>query len=42
MAYETFYIPALRYSLNITAINQIDMEKYSGQSNVGILGSTRV
>jgi capsular polysaccharide biosynthesis protein len=25
LAYEAFYIPALRYSLNITAINQIDM-----------------
>jgi hypothetical protein len=27
MAYKIFYIPALRYSLNITTINQIDMEK---------------
>jgi hypothetical protein len=26
VAYEVFYLPALRYSLNITAINQMDME----------------
>jgi hypothetical protein len=26
LAYEVFYLPALRYSLNITAINQMDME----------------
>jgi hypothetical protein len=26
LAYEAFYIPAMRYSLHITSINQIDME----------------
>jgi hypothetical protein len=26
MAYESFYIPAMRYSLSITAINQMDFE----------------
>jgi hypothetical protein len=26
IAYEVFYLPAMRYSLNITAINQIDLE----------------
>jgi hypothetical protein len=27
MAYESFYLPAMRYSLSITSINQIDLEK---------------
>lgn len=26
IAYEAFYIPAVRYSLNITSINQVDLE----------------
>jgi hypothetical protein len=26
LAYESFYLPALRYSLSVTSINQIDLE----------------
>jgi hypothetical protein len=26
LAYELFYLPALRYSLSVTSINQIDLE----------------
>jgi hypothetical protein len=37
LAYEVFYIPALRYSLNITAINQIDMETIQSKATLAFL-----
>jgi hypothetical protein len=37
LAYEAFYIPALRYSLNITAINQIDMETIQSKATLAFL-----
>jgi hypothetical protein len=39
MAYEIFYIPALQYSLNITAINQIDMEKIQAKATSAFLAA---
>jgi capsular polysaccharide biosynthesis protein len=42
LAYEAFYIPALRYSLNITAINQIDMETIQSKATIAFFNSTRI
>jgi capsular polysaccharide biosynthesis protein len=39
LAYEVFYIPALRYSLNITAINQIDMETIQSKATLAFLSA---
>jgi hypothetical protein len=39
LAYETFYIPALRYSLNITAINQTDMENIQAKATAAFLAA---
>jgi hypothetical protein len=44
MAYESFYIPAMRYSLSITAINQMDFEsiqKNATSSMIASLGFNR-
>jgi hypothetical protein len=32
LAYEAFYIPVVRYSLNITSINQMDMESIQSKA----------
>jgi hypothetical protein len=39
IAYEVFYIPAVRYSLNITAINQIDMETIQSKAVMAFLAA---
>jgi hypothetical protein len=39
LAYEVFYIPALRYSLNITVINQIDMETIQAKATMAFLSA---
>jgi hypothetical protein len=39
LAYEAFYIPAMRYSLAITAINQLDFEKIQGQATTAFLAA---
>jgi hypothetical protein len=39
LAYEVFYIPAVRYSLNITAINQIDMETIQSKAVMAFLAA---
>lgn len=39
LAYETFYIPAMRYSLNITAINQTDMETIQAKATMAFLSA---
>jgi hypothetical protein len=37
LAYEAFYIPAVRYSLNITSINQMDMESIQSKAVLAFL-----
>jgi hypothetical protein len=37
LAYETSYIPAMRYSLTTTAIHQLDMEKIQQQATAAFL-----
>jgi hypothetical protein len=37
IAYEAFYIPALRYSLQITSINQADMETIQSKATMSFL-----
>jgi hypothetical protein len=39
LAYETFYLPAIRYSLNITSINQIDMETIQSKATAAFLSA---
>jgi hypothetical protein len=39
LAYEAFYIPAVRYSLNITAINQMDMETIQSKAVMSFLSA---
>lgn len=39
LAYEVFYLPALRYSLNITAINQVDMERIQSKATLAFLAA---
>jgi hypothetical protein len=39
LAYEAFYIPAMRYSLNITSINQIDMENIQAKATSAFLAA---
>jgi hypothetical protein len=39
MAYESFYIPALQYSLAITSINQIDFESIQSNASLAILAA---
>jgi hypothetical protein len=39
LAYEAFYIPAMRYSLAITSINQIDIEKIQGLATTAFLAA---
>jgi hypothetical protein len=39
LAYEAFYLPAMRYSLAITLINQLDFEKIQGQATSAFLTS---
>jgi hypothetical protein len=42
MAYKSFYIPALRYSLSITSINQLDFEKIQAKATSTILAASPV
>jgi hypothetical protein len=39
LAYEVFYLPALRYSLQITSINQIDMETIQSKATMSFLSA---
>jgi hypothetical protein len=39
IAYEVFYLPAMRYSLNITAINQIDLETIQSKAVLAFLAA---
>jgi hypothetical protein len=39
MAYESFYLPAIRYSLAITSINQIDFESIQSSASLSILAA---
>jgi hypothetical protein len=39
MAYESFYVPALRYSLAITSINQMDFESIQSNASLAILAA---
>jgi hypothetical protein len=39
LAYEVFYLPALRYSLNITAINQTDLESIQAKATAAFLAA---
>jgi hypothetical protein len=39
MAYDSFYIPAMRYSLAITSINQMDFESVQRQATSAILAA---
>jgi hypothetical protein len=44
LAYECFYIPAMRYSLSITSMNQLDLEKvqqHTVASLIAALGYNR-
>jgi hypothetical protein len=40
MAYETFYIPALRYSLAITSLNQMDLERVQSKATIALLAAS--
>jgi ribonuclease HI len=37
MAYEAFYLPAMRYSLSTTSINQIDFESIQSKATLALL-----
>jgi hypothetical protein len=39
LAYDVFYIPAIRYSLNITAINQTDLENIQAKATAAFLAA---
>jgi hypothetical protein len=39
LAYEAFYIPALRYSLAITAINQMDLDRIQSSATTAFLAA---
>jgi hypothetical protein len=39
LAYEAFYLPAMRYSLNITSINQTDMEIIQAKATIAFLAA---
>jgi hypothetical protein len=39
LAYKVFYIPAMRYSLQITSINQVDMETVQSKATVAFLSA---
>jgi hypothetical protein len=39
MAYDSFYLPAIRYSLSITSINQIDFESIQSSASLAILAA---
>jgi ribonuclease HI len=39
LAYEAFYIPAMRYSLGITAINQLDFENIQSYATTAFLAA---
>jgi hypothetical protein len=39
LAYEVFYLPAMRYSLNITSINQMDMETIQTKATLAFLAA---
>jgi hypothetical protein len=39
IAYKVFYIPAIRYSLNITAINQVDLETIQSKAILAFLAA---
>jgi hypothetical protein len=39
LAYEVFYIPAMRYSLQITSINQVNMESIQSKATTAFLSA---
>jgi hypothetical protein len=39
LAYEVFYTPAMRYSLNTTSVNQIDMEMIQNKATLAFLAA---
>jgi hypothetical protein len=39
IAYEVFYLPAVRYLLNITSINQIDLETIQSKAVMAFLAA---
>jgi hypothetical protein len=39
MAYESFYLPAMRYSMAITSINQVDMETIQKRATMALLAA---
>jgi hypothetical protein len=39
LAYEAFYLPAMRYSLNITSINQTDIETIQAKATAAFLST---
>jgi hypothetical protein len=39
MAYESFFIPAMRYSLSTTSINQIDFESIQSKATLALLAA---
>jgi hypothetical protein len=39
LAYEAFYVPAMRYSLNITSINQLNMETIQSKATAAFLAA---
>jgi hypothetical protein len=39
MAYESFYLPAMRYSLAVTSINQVDLETIQCKAIITILAA---
>jgi hypothetical protein len=39
LAYEVFYIPAMRYSLNVMSINQLDMENIQAKATTAFLAA---
>jgi hypothetical protein len=40
MAYQSFYLPAMRYSISITSINQMDFEKIQSKATAAILAAS--
>jgi hypothetical protein len=39
MAYESFYLPAMRYSLSITSINQMDFDAIQKKATISFLST---
>jgi hypothetical protein len=41
MAYQSFYLPAMRYLISITSINQMDLKKIQAKATASILAASR-